>query len=486
MQTVQKKILIADDDSSVRLVLSQALMRIGYQVRATGNVATLLKWVSDGDGDLVLSDVLMADENIFDVLPRIRRERPKLPIILISAQNNVLTAINAAEAGAFEYLAKPFDVNEVISAVKRALWGPADSEAVKAQARAARDDRLPLIGRSPPMQEVYRTLARLVRTDLTVLITGESGTGKELVARVLHDMGRRRDAAFIGINLAATPADLVEAKLFGGRGAEVGKLIEADGGTLFLDEIDGMSLDAQMRLLRVLDGSELVINPATKRRVNVRVVAATTRDLRGLMQQGQFREDLFFRLNVAPLRLPPLRDHLDDIPELARAFLLRAGREGLPAKTIDTAALERLKMHRWPGNVRELENLMRRICALYGDDLITPRIVERELLEIEPAAEGQEEPETLSQLVERKLASYFADDPTSAPPPALYDHLLDQLERPLFRMTLAATRGNQLRAAALLGLNRNTLRKKIEDRGIEVMRRRRRRSSSSSSHSPSA
>ena len=476
MPTVEKKILIADDDSSIRLVLSQAFQRLGHQVRATGNVATLLKWVSDGEGDLIVSDILMADDSVFEVLPRIRKERPKLPIILISAQNNVLTAISAAEAGAFEYIAKPFDVEDVISAARRALSAPADAESTKAQARALRDERLPLIGRSAPMQEVYRAVAKLVRTDLTVLVTGESGTGKELVARVLHDMGRRRNGQFVAINLAATPAERVESKLFGGDDGASGKLVEADGGTLFLDEIDGMSLDAQMRLLRVIDGSEAVINPATNRRPNLRVIAATSRDLRGMIQQGLFREDLFFRLNVASLRLPPLRERLDDIPELARAFLLKAVREGLPTKTIDTAALERLKLHRWPGNVRELENLIRRICAMYADDLITARIVERELVELQPCVEGQEEPETLSQLVERKLASYFADDPGSAPPPALYDHLLDQLERPLFRMTLAATRGNQLRAAALLGLNRNTLRKKIEDRGMDVMRRRRRRS----------
>ena len=479
MPTVEKKVLIADDDSAIRLVLSQAFTRVGYQVRATGNVTTLLKWISDGEGDLVVSDVLMSDDNVFDVLPQIRKERHKLPIILISAQNNVLTAINAAEAGAFEYIAKPFDLEDVISAARRAMSPPADAESTKAQARALRDERLPLIGRSAPMQDVYRTLAKLVRTDLTVLVSGESGTGKELVARVLHDMGRRRTGQFVGINLAATAAERVEAKLFGGEDGGCGKLIEADGGTLFLDEIDGMSLDAQMRLLRVLDGSETVINPATNRRPSVRVVAATSRDLRGMIQQGLFREDLFFRLNVAPLRLPPLRDRLEDIPELARAFLLRAVREGLPTKTIDAAALERLKLHRWPGNVRELENLIRRICAMYADDLITARIIEREFVELQPCVDRQEEPETLSQLVERKLASYFTDDPDSSPPPALYDHLLDQLERPLFRMTLAATRGNQLRAAALLGLNRNTLRKKIEDRGMDVMRRRRRRSQSS-------
>ncbi|WP_436011990.1 sigma 54-interacting transcriptional regulator [Phenylobacterium sp. LjRoot219] len=476
MRTVEKKILIADDDASIRLVLSQAFTRIGFQVRATGNVATLLKWIAEGDADLVVSDVLMVDENIFDVLPRIRKERPKLPIILISAQNNVLTAINAAEAEVFEYLPKPFEVEDVISAAKRALRGPADPEAAKAQARAARDDRLPLIGRSAPMQEVYRTVARLVTTDLPVLITGESGTGKELVARVLHDMGRRRDGAFVVANVAAVAGERIEATLLGDDDGAPGKLIQAAGGTLFLDGIESLSLDAQMQLLRIIEHAEPGVDPSGRRRANPRLVAGATRDLRALMQQALFREDLFFRLNVAPLHLPPLRERIDDIPDLARAFLLRAAREGLPAKTIETAAVERLKRHRWPGNVRELENLIRRICALYGEDVISARIVERELVEVRrPDTDEAHGDQPLSRLVERILSGYLADPANSPPPAGLYDHLLDQLERPLFQMALAATRGNQLRAAALLGLNRNTLRKKIEDRGVEVMLRRRQR-----------
>jgi two-component system nitrogen regulation response regulator GlnG len=473
MNAVQKKILIADDDSSIRLVLSQAFTRLGYQVRATGNATTLLKWVSDGDGDLVVTDVVMPDENVFDVLPRIRKERPKLPIIVMSAQNNLVTAVNAAEVGAFDYVPKPFDLDDMTNAAKRALSRPADAEAAKAQARAVRDDRLPLIGRSAPMQDVYRTIARLVGADLTVLITGESGTGKELVARALHDMGRRRDGKFVVINLAATPRERVETELFGKEEGDYGKLVDADGGTLFLDEIGDMPLDAQTRLLRVIDGSEPTLNPKTNRRPNVRIIAATNRDLRGLIQQGLFREDLFFRLNVAPLRLPPLRDRTEDIPDLARAFLLRANREGLPAKTIDASALDRLKLHRWPGNVRELENLIRRVCALYGEDLITARIVERELADQQPTVEGQQGPETLSQLVERKLATYFADEPDGLPPAGLYDRVLEEVERPLIQLTLAATRGNQLRAAEILGLNRNTLRKKIQDLGVEMARGRR-------------
>jgi two-component system nitrogen regulation response regulator GlnG len=473
MNAASKKILIADDDASIRLVLSQSFTRLGYQVRATGNAATLLKWVSEGEGDLVVTDVVMPDENVFDVLPRIRKERPKLPVIVMSAQNNLITAVNAAEVGAFDYIPKPFDLDDMTAAARRALSRPADAEASRAQARAVRDDRLPLIGRSGPMQEVYRTIARLVGADLTVLITGESGTGKELVARALHDMGRRRDGKFVTVNLAAVPRERVETELFGKEDGDFGKLVDADGGTLFLDEIGDMPLDAQTRLLWVIDGSEPALNPKTNRRPNARIIAATNRDLRGLIQQGLFREDLFFRLNVAPLRLPPLRDRTEDIPDLARAFLLRANREGLPSKTIDAGALDRLKQHPWPGNVRELENLVRRICALYGEDLITARIVERELADQQPVVEGEEGPATLAQLVERKLSSYFADQPDGLPPTGLYDRVLEEVERPLIQLTLAATRGNQVRAAEILGLNRNTLRKKIQDLGVEMQRGRR-------------
>jgi two-component system nitrogen regulation response regulator GlnG len=320
------------------------------------------------------------------------------------------------------------------------------------------------------MQEVYRTVARLVGADLTVLILGESGTGKELVARALHDLGRRRDGKFVIINLAAVPRERVEEELFGRNENDVGKLVEADAGTLFLDEIGDMPLDAQTRLLRVIDGSEAALNPKTGRRPNVRIIAATNRDLRGLIAQGLFREDLFFRLNVAPVRLPPLRERTEDIPDLARAFLLRAHREGLPSKTIDQSALERLKAHEWPGNVRELENLIRRVCALYAEEVINARIVERELQDNTSAPQTEEGPATLSALVERRLISYFAEQPEGGPPPGLYDRVLQEVEAPLIRLTLASTRGNQVRAAEILGLNRNTLRKKIQDLGIEKVR----------------
>jgi two-component system nitrogen regulation response regulator GlnG len=318
------------------------------------------------------------------------------------------------------------------------------------------------------MQEVYRTIAKLVGADLTTLILGESGTGKELVARALHDLGRRRDGRFVVLNLAATPRERVESELFGKDEGDIGKLVEADGGTLFLDEIGDLQLDAQTRLLRVIDGSETALNPRTNRRPNVRIIAATNRDLRSLIQQGLFREDLFFRLNVASIRLPALRERTDDIPDLARSFLLRANREGLPSKAIDQNALERLKAHAWPGNVRELENLIRRICALYTEDLITARIIDRELHEHTPQIVEDKAALSLSALVERHLSRYFADQPEGVPANGLYDRILNEIEVPLIKLTLAATRGNQVRAAEILGLNRNTLRKKILDLGVEI------------------
>jgi two-component system nitrogen regulation response regulator GlnG len=466
-----QKILIADDDASIRLVLSQAFTRLSYQVRATGNAATLLKWVSDGEGDLVITDVVMPDENIFDVLPNIRRRRPDLPVIVMSAQNTLVTAVNAAELGVFEYLPKPFDLDDMTTAASRALARPASGEAVRAQARAVRDERLPLIGRSAPMQEVYRTIARLVGADLTVLIQGESGSGKELAARALHEMGRRRDGRFVVMNLAAAPRDRVDSELFGKGDGDAGKIAEADGGTLFLDEIGDMPLDAQTRLLRIFDGADTAINPRTGRRPNVRVIAATNRDLRGLIAQRLFREDLYFRLNVAPLRLPPLRERIEDVPDLARHFLLHAHREGLPAKTIDRAAIERLQAHPWPGNVRELENLIRRVCALYPEDMITARIVDLELTERSAPGARTAGAASLSDVVGDHLAGYFASQPDGTPPDGLFERVMAEVERPLIRLTLAATRGNQLKAAKVLGLNRNTLRKRIHDLQIEPAKR---------------
>ena len=339
-------ILVADDDAAIRTVLNQALSRAGYEVRSTGNAATLWRWISQGDGDLVITDVVMPDENAFDLIPRIRKARPDLPIIVMSAQNTFMTAIRASERGAYEYLPKPFDLKELITIVGRALSEPKEKRPPSAKNEDF--ESIPLVGRSPAMQEIYRVLARLMQTDLTVMISGESGTGKELVAKALHDYGKRRAGTFVAINMAAIPRDLIESELFGHEkgaftGANTrssGRFEQAEGGTLFLDEIGDMPMEAQTRLLRVLQqGEYTTVGGRTPIKSDVRIVAATNKDLRQLIQQGLFREDLFFRLNVVPLRLPPLRERTEDIPDLVRHFFALVHREGLPLKQIDQAGI---------------------------------------------------------------------------------------------------------------------------------------------------
>ncbi len=472
-------VLIADDDRSIRTVLTQALGRAGYQVRSTGHAATLWRWVEDGEGDLVITDVVMPDENGLDLIPRIRRIRPDLRVVVMSAQSTLITAVKAAQRGAFEYLPKPFDLDELLSVVGRALAVPPVPIEVATEPRDA-DERLPLIGRSPAMQEIYRTIARLTTADLTVMINGESGTGKELVARALHDYGKRRAGPFVAVNMAAIPRELIESELFGHeRGAFTGALNrtqgrfeQAAGGTLFLDEIGDMPPEAQTRLLRVLQEGEFTsVGGRQPIKANVRIVAATHRDLRMSIRQGLFREDLFYRLNVVPIRLPPLRERLEDIPPLARHFLDRAREDGLAAKSLDAAALDRLKQHRWPGNVRELENLMRRLAALHPGETIGADAIAAELAEAAPPPEAAATgPEPLARAVERHIRAFLAAHDGGAAPSDVYDRIISEVERPLIRLTLAATRGNQIKAAAMLGLNRNTLRKKIRDLEIPVVR----------------
>ncbi len=472
-------VLIADDDRAIRTVLSQALARAGFRTRSTGTCSTLYRWIEEGEGDAVITDVMMPDGDSLDMLPSMKRRRPKLPFIVMSAQNTVMTAIRAAEAGAYEYLPKPFDLQELISHVRKAMSGASAPEEVAAETR---EEAQPLIGRSAAMQDVYRVMARLMNTDLTVMISGESGTGKELVARALHDYGKRKAGPFVAVNMAAIPRELIESELFGhekgsftGATARAsGRFEQARGGTLFLDEIGDMPADAQTRLLRVLQEGEFTrVGGAGAKKTDLRIIAATHQDLRVLIREGLFREDLYYRLNVAPIRLPPVRERLEDIPDLTRAFLRDAATDGLPRKTMSKSAMEALKAHSWPGNVRELQNLVKRLAVLCPDDLIDQQTVEAEIAMQETTGQGfHSENNDLSSIVESHLSQYFANHGDALPPPGLYQRILREIEFPLIALTLAATRGNQLKAADMLGLNRNTLRKKIRELDIPVERRK--------------
>jgi two-component system nitrogen regulation response regulator GlnG len=475
-------VLVADDDAAIRTVVTQALTRAGYNVRAASNAASLWRWVSEGEGDVVLTDVVLPDESGFDVLPRIKARRPRLPVIVMSARNTIMTAITASERGAYDYLAKPFDLSALVATIGQALEDSRKSEPAVARRDLPDDtETLPIVGRSQVMQDIYRIVARMTQTDLTVMIQGESGTGKELVARALHDFSRRKGAPFVAMNMAAIPRELIESELFGHeKGAftgavsrYVGRFEQAHGGTLFLDEIGDMPMEAQTRLLRVLqEGEYTSVGGVRPIKTDVRIVAATHRDLQQLIGQGLFREDLFFRLNVVPIRLPALRERTDDIPDLLNHFLKECERQGLPAKTFSADAVEAMRKARWRGNVRELENFVNRLCAIHIGDEITAQTVEQEFAN-QNAPVATSETSTASSLpefVENHLSKYFAGFQPGLPPEGLYHRIIQQVEVPLINATLAVTGGNQIKAANLLGINRNTLRSRIKELGLSVVR----------------
>jgi two-component system nitrogen regulation response regulator GlnG len=472
------RVLLVDDDQAIRTVVSEALRREGHQVAAAASVAEQTLLLESFIPDVLVTDVILPDGNGLDNVPAILARWPELPIIVLSAQNTLSTAVRATEQGAFEYLPKPFDLDELCRAVRDGLRR---KNGQSASAHAADDNGgLPLIGRSPAMQDVYRTIARVVPNDLSVLILGESGTGKELVARAIHDLGARKARPFVAVNMAAIPRELIEADLFGHeRGAftgaqtrVAGRFEQAAGGTLFLDEIGDMPMDAQTRLLRVLQSGEFTTVGGNRPiRADVRIIAATHKNLLDLIATSAFREDLYYRLNVIPINLPPLRQRGEDVGFLARHFLDVAAKEGLPRKQLDDSGSARLVAHDWPGNVRELENLMRRLAVLARDDVISASLVEQQL----DAANDQAVPfqdnhfadEGLSLAIEQYLSNYFARHGDLLPPDGLHHRLTETVERPLLKVTMVAVRGNQIRAAKLLGINRNTLRKKLVDLGID-------------------
>lgn len=465
-------ILVADDDAAVRTVVNQALVRAGYTVRLTSNFTTLWQWISAGEGDCVISDVIMPDGEAFDLLPQFGEARPELPIILISAQNTFMTALRAQEGAVFEYLPKPFDLNQLINAVERAINEPKPSPSPQATATYAGE--MPLIGRSAAMQEIYRTIARLRQSDDSVLLTGEPGTGKSLIAKVIHQFGPDPDAPFSLFNLEALPGKGVPAGLFSdvGTGSAETSEFSQNRGTLYFRDVLNMSQTLQGRLGRVLLENQ---SGSTTRKSLPRIVSATSGDIEQAVRDQVFNEDLYYRLTVIPIHIPPLRERPEDIPDLARHFLKKSELSGTVGRDIEPDGMQLLRQHSWPGNIRELENLIRRISLLHNKEIIGRSDIE-EHLRPEPAhlssgtPQASERTEDSSSLVSLFQERYFGDTTAQAGDPGVYQQFIDDYEQPLITAALRATNGNQIKAAQLLGLNRNTLRKKISQHGIEIIR----------------
>ena len=447
-------VLVADDDRTIRTVLTQALTRAGCKVHATSSLTTLMRWVGEGKGDAVITDVMMPDGNGLEMLPKIAQDRPGLPVIVISAQNTIMTAIQAEEAEAYDYLPKPFDLPDLMKRTARALEnrGRAAQPVLEIEDRP---DELPLVGRTPAMQSLYRVVARLMNTDLPVLITGESGTGKSLIARAIHDFSDRRTLPFVTV----TPSDLADLE------GPSKVMSRAKGGTVVLDEVGDLDSAAQARVVRMMDtpGDHMP-----------RFMATSLGRLADKLEAGDMREDLYYRLSGAVVEVPALRTRVDDIPLLIEHFTARAERDGQPPRHLSDEAVELMRAYSWPGNVRQLENMVQRIGLTARGPEITRAEVEA-VLGNQPAAApvvGHGGGESLSESVARHMRRYFDLHGSVLPPSGLYGRILREVEMPLIEIALDATGGNQAKCADLLGINRNTLRKKITDLDIRVTRRR--------------
>ncbi|MBH0113381.1 sigma-54-dependent Fis family transcriptional regulator [Novosphingobium sp. YJ-S2-02] len=490
------EVLLVEDDLSIAIVINAALADEGVQVIHVQSIAERDRMLATRRFDALVTDVMLPDGDGIETIGAVHARWPEMPVVILSAQNTLDTAVRATDTGAFEYFPKPFDIDELARTVRKAA-GDGGGNAAQAQDEPLVADGLPLVGRSPAMQTVFRMITRVLRNDLTVLILGESGTGKELVAEAIHQLGSRRDGPFVAVNTAAIPAELIESELFGHeKGAftgavarNVGKFEQAAGGTLFLDEIGDMPMQAQTRLLRALQsGAVRRVGGQEEIRLDVRIVAATNKDLEPEIAAGRFREDLYYRLNVVPIVMPPLRERADDVEVLARHFLQSAANEGLPRRQLTPGAARLLSQQPWRGNVRELKNFIYRLALLAREDTVDADALEP-LLRSDAAAQGiapgavapstvagvlgggdtlpaaAVQPTVTGADISDAVLAWLANErPESG---SIYAAAIAALERPLFTEILRSKGGNQLRAAQALGINRNTLRKRLNELALD-------------------
>jgi two-component system nitrogen regulation response regulator GlnG len=474
------RILVADDEESMRWVLSKALRKKGYSVDLARDGEEALRQIKAESYDLAIHDIKMPGLTGLDLLDKVRELKSDLLVVIMTAEASMKNAVEAMKRGAYDYITKPFDldvIDAIIEKVSRAREMTSQVTILKEELKDRYQLDKNIIGNSPAMRDIYKTIGKVAPSDITVLIQGESGTGKELIARAIHYNSRRLGKPFIALNCAAIPKELLESELFGfEKGAftgaverKLGKFEQANGGTVFLDEIGDMPLDLQAKILRVLQEREITRTGGSQNlAVDVRIVAATNQDLHTLVQQRSFREDLYYRLNVVPINLVPLRERQVDIPLLADYFLKKSCAElEIPVKQLDPAALRLLTSYSWPGNVRELENTIKRAVILSADPLLTTADFAGLSREATSESSAVADDLSLERIVDVKLrASLTNMDKMESGD--VYTMVLEQVERPLIRFVLEKSRWNQVRAASILGINRNTLRKKIQELGIEL------------------
>jgi len=477
------RILVADDEESMRWVLSKALKRKGFSVDLAIDGRQAFSMIQENSYDLAILDIKMPGINGLDLLEKIREQKKELLVVIMTAEASMKNAVEAMKRGAYDYITKPFDldvIDAIIEKVSRAREVAGQVSLLKQELKERYQVEKNIIGNSPVMREVYKTIGKVAGSDVTVLVQGESGTGKELVARAVHFNSGRLGKPFVAINCAAIPRELLESELFGSeKGAftgaverKLGKFEQANHGTLFLDEIGDMPLDLQAKILRVLQEREVTRTGGSQSiAVDVRIVAATNQELIEKVRQKEFREDLYYRLNVVPINLVPLRERREDIPLLVQYFLNRVCTEMdvLPKQCSDDA-MALLTAYAWPGNVRELENTIKRAVILSNDPILATTDfagLEATASSSHQAGTGQET--SLEALVDAKLRTCL-NGVEQLENGEIYTMVLEQVERPLIRFILEKTRWNQVKAADILGINRNTLRKKIHELGIELKR----------------